>query len=117
MSSLHALVIGMMLTSSATKATGIDDPAKALTQHGLVAPWESSDKHDTAGKVAEFKYRYKSREGHMMDAAPTLSSQTVKVSSDSSFLLQLGLTFIVEGGCQHKVLNCLKILRRELLEI
>jgi hypothetical protein len=49
--------------------------------HGMVAPWDETNKHDThPSKVAEFKYRHKTRDGHYEDSLPTMSSDTVSVS-------------------------------------
>lgn len=49
---------------------------------GRVNPWEKEDQHDTApGTVAAFKYRYKTRDGHMEDAMPTMNVDVRKVSA------------------------------------
>lgn len=49
--------------------------------HGLVTPWDETNKLDThPSKVAEFKYRHKTRAGHYEDSLPTLSTETIKVS-------------------------------------
>ena len=51
-----------------------------MQQHGLINPWDDSNKHETRSKVAEFKYRHKTREGHYEDSLPTLNQDTIKVS-------------------------------------
>lgn len=65
---------------------------------GVVNPWDSTDKHDTHPsyvplitshplyadqdrQVAAFKYRHKTREGHMEDSLPTLNTDVRNVSS------------------------------------
>jgi hypothetical protein len=69
-------VAGYFFTS---KAAGTDLPERKLQQHGMVNPWDDSNKHDTRSKVAEFKYRHKTRDGHYEDSLPTLNQDTIKV--------------------------------------
>ena len=67
-------------SSSASKATNTDGPERTLQMHGMVNPWDSTDKHEThPSKVAEFKYRHKTREGHYEDSLPVLNQETIKV--------------------------------------
>lgn len=64
-----------------TKASN-PDPAKAFMQtNSVVQPWEANtDTHPSA--TAAFKYRYKTRQGHMEDSLPTLNEdkRTVRLA-------------------------------------
>ncbi|WVO14591.1 hypothetical protein L204_102226 [Cryptococcus depauperatus] len=54
------------------------DATRKLMASGMVNPWDSSEKLDThPSSVAQFKYRYKTRDGHFEDGYPTLN-QTVE---------------------------------------
>lgn len=70
-----------ILIISTSKATGTDLPERKLQMHGMVNPWDDQNKHETLSKVAEFKYRHKTRDGHYEDSLPTLNQDTIKVSS------------------------------------
>lgn len=57
---------------------------------GLVNPWDDSSKHDvTPGQVAAFKYRYKSRDGHMEDGYPVMNVDIRKVGGVGTGLPQV----------------------------
>ncbi|WVR09315.1 hypothetical protein IAU60_006380 [Kwoniella sp. DSM 27419] len=61
------------------------EPARKLMSTGMVNPWESSDKHDThPSQVAQFKYRYKTRDGHYEDSHPTLNSSMEQLKKDAA---------------------------------
>lgn len=56
------------------KKSAEPEPVKKLVSTGIVNPWDSADKLDTyPSSVAQFKYRYKTRDGHYEDAYPTLN--------------------------------------------
>ncbi|WVQ74169.1 hypothetical protein IAR50_003762 [Cryptococcus sp. DSM 104548] len=60
-----------------TKSTE-PEPHRKLMSTGMVQPWDNASQHDThPSSVAQFKYRYKTRDGHFEDAHPTLN-QTVE---------------------------------------
>lgn len=47
--------------------------------------WDGEDKHEVEpGTVAAFKYRYKTRDGHMEDAMPTMNVEVRKVGQTGS---------------------------------
>ncbi|KAL7424778.1 hypothetical protein Q5752_000462 [Cryptotrichosporon argae] len=73
---LSAIVIGIFGVAGyfMMKKNTEPEPARKLMSRGVVNPWDSVDKHDThPSQVASFKYRYKTRDGHMEDSHPTLN--------------------------------------------
>lgn len=62
-----------------TKASNVSGVERNLRE-SLVNPWDDESKHDvTPGQVAAFKYRYKSRDGHMEDGYPVMNVDIRKV--------------------------------------
>ncbi|RXK36931.1 hypothetical protein M231_05764 [Tremella mesenterica] len=56
------------------------EPHRALVQNGMVNPWDHKDSHDVhPSSTAMFKYRHKTREGHMEDSLPALNEDVRKL--------------------------------------
>ncbi|WVF67680.1 hypothetical protein IAT40_002439 [Kwoniella sp. CBS 6097] len=67
-----------------TKASETE-PQRKLMADGMVNPWDNKNQHDThPSQVAQFKYRYKTRDGHFEDAHPTLNQTVEHLKQDAS---------------------------------
>ncbi|KAK1920996.1 hypothetical protein DB88DRAFT_501821 [Papiliotrema laurentii] len=86
---LSAVVVGALAVAGYffTKKSTQPDAARQLMRHGVVNPWDDESKHDTGGAVANFKYRYRTREGHYEDHAPALNTEvrTLKNAAKHKF--------------------------------
>ncbi|CAK9784601.1 hypothetical protein CC85DRAFT_270110 [Cutaneotrichosporon oleaginosum] len=75
-----AAVTGYFMMSKTTE-TGLD---RSMQARGMVNPWDDESKHEVqAGQTAAFKYRYKTRDGHMEDGYPTMNVDVRKVKGDT----------------------------------
>ncbi|WWD19360.1 hypothetical protein CI109_103819 [Kwoniella shandongensis] len=87
---LSAIVVGIFGVAGYFFFTKASEPdaTRKLAQTGMVQPWDNAAKHDThPSSVAQFKYRYKTRDGHYEDAHPTLNQtvESLKENASSKF--------------------------------
>ncbi|WVW85253.1 hypothetical protein I302_107291 [Kwoniella bestiolae CBS 10118] len=61
------------------------EPTRKLMSTGMVNPWDAQNKQDLGpSQTAQFKYRYKTRDGHYEDAHPTLNQTVEHLKQDAS---------------------------------
>ncbi|WRT68731.1 uncharacterized protein IL334_005711 [Kwoniella shivajii] len=59
------------------------DATRQLMATGVVNPWDNKNKHDVhPSQTAQFKYRYKTRDGHMEDSHPTMNHTVQSLKDD-----------------------------------
>ncbi|WWC90370.1 uncharacterized protein L201_005303 [Kwoniella dendrophila CBS 6074] len=61
------------------------EPTRKLMAEGMVNPWDANKKQDLMpSQTAQFKYRYKTRDGHFEDAHPTLNHTVEQLKEDAA---------------------------------
>ncbi|BEI81490.1 hypothetical protein CcaverHIS002_0206500 [Cutaneotrichosporon cavernicola] len=82
-----ATVTGYFLMSKTTEP----EEGRRMLARGMVNPWDDVNKQELgAGQVAAFKYRYRTRDGHMEDGYPTINVDVRKVKGDTEHKYHTG---------------------------